>query len=155
MARGSTLVAIVIGCLVAPLLADPRFGGVFQYIQQFQGYIWPGVVAAFVMALVLPRAPGAAGVFALLAGPVIYGVFQFTEKSVAHPWGHSLHFLIQVFFAFVFVAVAMAVITLVKPLAEPRRLPERAEMMVETSLAAKVAGATVLVGVAAIFWFFR
>ena len=155
VARGSTLVAIVIGCLVAPMLADPKFGGVFQFIQQFQGYIWPGVVAAFVMSLVLPRAPGAAGVFALIAGPVIYGVFQFTEKSVAHPWGHSLHFLIQVFFAFVIVAAAMVVITLVKPLAEPRRLPERAEMMVETSLAAKVAGAAVLVGVAAIFWFFR
>lgn len=90
---------------------------------------------------------------------IIYycGLNQFIVQRnlAARPWGHSLHFLIQVFFAFVIVAVAMALITLVKPLAEPRRLPERAEMMVETSLAAKVAGAAVLVGVAAIFWFFR
>lgn len=150
-----TLLALGVGCLVAPQLADPRFGGVFQFIQQFQGYIWPGVVAAFVMAFALPRAPAAAGVFALVAGPALYGLLQFTEKSAARPWGHGLHFLIQVFVAFAVVCAGMALIAWLRPLAEPRRLPERAEMAVPTAPSVKIAGAAVLVGVVALFIVFR
>ena len=64
------------GCLLAPALADPSYGGVFQFIQQFQGYIWPGVVAAFAFGLLVPQAPGSAGVAALVSGPAIYWLFQ-------------------------------------------------------------------------------
>ena len=91
LGRVATAVFVVVGCLLAPRLADPRFGGVFQYIQQFQGYIWPGVVAAFLFGMLVPKAPGAAGVTALVSGPVIYGLFQRFS---------SLHFLIQVALAF-------------------------------------------------------
>lgn len=153
--RGVTLLAIVVGCLTAPHLADPKFGGVFQFIQQFQGYIWPGVVAAFVMAFALPRAPAAAGVFALIAGPAVYGAFQLTEKSAGRPGGHTIHFLIQVFLSFAIVALIMWVITLVRPMAEPRRLPERAEMAVPTDPVVKLAGAAVLAGVLILFVVFR
>ncbi len=153
--RAVTLVAIVMGCLSAPHLADPRFGGVFQFIQQFQGYIWPGVVAAFVMAFVLPRAPAAAGVFALVAGPLTYGAFQFTEKSAARPDGHSLHFLIQVFLSFLIIAVVMALIAWRRPLPGPRLLPERVGMNVATAPVVKVAGAAVLLGVLVLFVVFR
>lgn len=153
--RVVTLVAITIGCLTAPQLADPKFGGVFQFIQQFQGYIWPGVVAAFVMAFVLPRAPAAAGVFALVAGPVLYGLLQMTERSAARPGGHSLNFLIQVFVAFIVLCAGMWLITLVRPLSEPRRLPERPEMAVPTAPVVKLAGALVLAGVGLLFWVFR
>ena len=55
LGRVLTILFVVAGCWVAPMLDNPKFGGVFQYIQQFQGYIWPGVVAAFLGALVLPR----------------------------------------------------------------------------------------------------
>ncbi len=46
LGRVATGVFLVAGCLLAPVLANPRFGGVFQFIQNNQGYIWPGVVAA-------------------------------------------------------------------------------------------------------------
>ncbi len=62
-------VFIVAACLLAPRLDDPKFGGVFNYIQQFQGYIWPGVVAAFLFGMLVPQAPGSAGVAALVCGP--------------------------------------------------------------------------------------
>ncbi len=153
--RAVTVVAVIVGCLAAPALADPKFGGVFNFIQQFQGYIWPGVVGAFLMAFALPRAPAAAGIFALISGPVIYGVFQFTERSATRPEGHAIHFLLQVFYSFVIVSVGMALITLVRPMAEPRRLPERPEMAVPTDPVVKIAGAAVLVGVVAIFIVFR
>lgn len=155
VARTVTLLAVVVGCLTAPRLADPAFGGVFQFIQQFQGYIWPGVVAAFVMAFVLPRAPAGAGVFALIGGPVLYALFQYAERSASRPGGHSIHFLIQVFFTFLIVCLGMWVIRLVRPLPEPRRLPERGEMVVATSGIAKLAGAAVIAGVIALFILFR
>lgn len=144
--RATTLVVIVISCSLAPFLSDPEFGGIFQFIQQFQGYIWPGVVAAFVMAFLLPRAPGSAGVTALILAPALYAVMQNGYGS----W-HGLHFLIQVLISFLVTCMVMFVITLAKPLSEPRVLPERSEMAVETSLVAKIAGAAVLTGVAAFF----
>jgi SSS family solute:Na+ symporter len=153
--RAATVVAVVAGCLVAPHLADPRFGGVFQYIQQFQGYIWPGVVAAFVMAFVLPRAPAAAGVLALVTGPLIYAALQLTARSDSRPWGHGLHFLIQVFLAFAVTAALMALVTWWRPLTAPRTLPVREEIETTSSPAAKLAGAAVLIGVAAFFVVFR
>jgi SSS family solute:Na+ symporter len=76
LGRGLTVGFVLAGCMIAPMLANPEFGGVFQYIQQFQGYIWPGVVAAFLMPFVLPRLPGMAGVVALVGGPVLYGISQ-------------------------------------------------------------------------------
>ena len=107
------------------------------------------------MAFVLPRAPAAAGVFALVAGPLIYGAFQLTQKSAAHPGGHSIHFLIQVFLSFLIIAAVMWLITLARPLAEPRRLPERVEMAVPTDPVVKIAGAAVLLAVLGLFVIFR
>jgi solute:Na+ symporter, SSS family len=151
MGRGLTVLFVVVGCLVAPVLDDPKFGGVFQYIQQFQGYIWPGVVAAFLGAFLLPRAPAAAGVTALVLGPIAYGVLQFTAKTADRPWGHEIHFLLQVLVAFVVVAAAMGAITAIRPLATPRVLPVRVEMSTETDPIVKWTGAAVIAGVVIFF----
>jgi SSS family solute:Na+ symporter len=155
LGRGLTLCFVIAGCLIAPILDDPKFGGVFQYIQQFQGYIWPGVVAAFLMPFILPKVPGAAGVVALVAGPVVYAAFQFTSRTEGRPWGHEIHFLLQVLFAFLIVAAAMVVMTLIKPLAKPKELPVREEIALSTEPVVKIAGGLVLLGVViffAVFW---
>jgi SSS family solute:Na+ symporter len=151
LGRGLTLAFVIAGCSIAPALDDPRFGGVFQYIQQFQGYIWPGVVAAFVMPFVLPKVPAAAGAVALVTGPFAYAAFQFTTKSAERPWGHDIHFLLQVLLAFLIVAAAMTVMTLASPLANPKALPERGEIDLRTEPVVKIAGALVILGVVAFF----
>ena len=147
LGRVMTLVFVVIGCSMAPMLDDPAFGGVFQFIQQFQGYIWPGVVAVFVFGFIMRRAPGSAGVTALILGPVIYGLFQ---KFVP-----EIHFLTQVLITFLTLCAVMGVITLAVPLKEPRVLPVREDMDVKTSPVAWVAGIAVVLGVVvfyAVFW---
>jgi SSS family solute:Na+ symporter len=147
LGRVTTALFVIAGCLLAPRLADPKFGGVFQYIQQFQGYIWPGVVAAFLFGMVVPRAPGPAAVAALLAGPILYGLFQ--------RYATGLHFLIQVFVTFVLVVAIMGLITWLKPLATPRVLPVREGVEVRTTPGVKAAAALVLAAVAVfyvIFW---
>jgi SSS family solute:Na+ symporter len=147
LGRIMTMIFVVAGCLLAPMLDDPKFGGVFQYIQQFQGYIWPGVVAAFLFGMMVPKAPGAAGVAALISGPTIYGLFQkFTVE---------LHFLIQVAITFLLVLMIMGIITFCKPLDKPRELPVREDIEIRTMPEVKLAGGLVLAAVIAfyiIFW---
>ncbi len=147
LGRVTTGAFVVVGCLLAPMLADPKFGGVFQYIQQFQGYIWPGVVAAFLFGMVIPKAPGAAGVAALISGPIIYGIFQKSSTT--------LHFLIQVALTFAIVVAIMSLITLLWPLRSPKVLPVREGMDTRTATEVKVAGVAVILAVAVfyiIFW---
>lgn len=152
LGRGLTLGFVVAGCLIAPALDDPRFGGVFQYIQQFQGYIWPGVVAAFLMPFVLPRVPAMAGVAALVTGPLAYAAFQFTERTKTRPDGiHEIHFLLQVLYAFAVVAAVMAVMTSISPRHQPTELPRRGGMELTTEPVVKIAGALVIAGVIAFF----
>jgi SSS family solute:Na+ symporter len=152
LGRILTVVLVIAGCLIAPALDDPRFGGVFQFIQQFQGYIWPGVVAAFVMPFVLPRVPAAAGVVALLTGPLAYAALQFTEKTEKRPAGlHEIHFLLQVLIAFVVVAAVMVLLTTVRPRTTPSTLPEKQDIPQSTDPVVKIAGALVIAGVIAFF----
>jgi solute:Na+ symporter, SSS family len=141
--RIMTVVCVLIGCSLAPRLADPKFGGVFQFIQQFQGYIWPGIVAAFVFGLLVREAPGSAGVVALAGGPIIYGMFQL--------WAPALNFLIQVAITFNLLVLAMGLITLWNPLKEPKVLPVRPGFEVETSPGVKALGAAVIAGVVVFF----
>ena len=151
LGRGLTAAFVLAGCAIAPMLDDPRLGGVFQYIQQFQGYIWPGVVAAFLLPLVLPRIPEAAGVVALLLGPLAYAALQFTVQSEQRPWGHELHFLVQVLLAFALIAGVLVLYTLLAPRPEPKQLPERDDVGVQTEPIVYVTGAAVLFGVLAFF----
>ena len=151
LGRGLTAAFVLAGCAIAPMLDDPRFGGVFQYIQQFQGYIWPGVVAAFVIPMVLPKVPEAAGVVALILGPLAYACFQFTAKSVARPRGHDLHFLIQVLLAFAVVTAVMVVWTVLAPRTHPKQLPEREAIRLDTEPIVYFTGVVVILGVLAFF----
>jgi SSS family solute:Na+ symporter len=154
LGRGLTLAFVIAGCSIAPVLDDPKFGGVFKYIQQFQGYIWPGVVAAFIMPFVLPKVPGAAGVAALVTGPLAYAAFQFTAKSEARPRGHDVHFLLQVLISFLVVGALMTAMTLISPLAKAKALPVREEISLVTEPIVKIAGGLVILGVIAFFIIF-
>ncbi|MEO8563394.1 MAG: sodium/solute symporter [bacterium] len=145
--RLATVVFVVIACTLAPMLASPRFQGVFNFIQEFQGYISPGIVAAFLIGILVPRAPAAAGVTALLGSAPVYGMLQWQLSGV--------HFLIRMLITFVVVAVAMLLITVMRPLAAPRTMPVQADLDLHSSTLAKWLGAGVVVAVVtffAVFW---
>lgn len=150
--RVLTVVFVVIGCLAAPMLTD----GVFQFIQQFQGFIWPGVVAAFLGAFLLPRAPASAGVAALVLGPVLYSIFQLLTKQglfagiLAEPV-FEMHFLMQVLACFLIIFAVMGWLAVIRPLPRPVTLPVREEMDLRTEPIVYLAGAAVIAGVIAFF----
>ena len=68
--RWATALIALFACLIAPL--PGKFEGVFNYIQEIWGFISPGIVAAFLVGLVLKRAPTIAGRTALILGPILY-----------------------------------------------------------------------------------
>ena len=145
--RIMTVVFMLIGCWIAPRLADPRFGGIFHYIQEFQGYISPGILAAFVFGFVIKRAPAAAGIAALLASAPIYGV-------LAWKFGH-IAFLNRMAITFALILAIMALITWWRPLAEEKKLPVREEVEKSTSALVPILGSMVIaavVGFYILFW---
>jgi SSS family solute:Na+ symporter len=145
--RTMTLIFVFIGCIIAPQLGHPRFHGIFNYIQEFQGYISPGILAAFLFGLIFKRAPGAAGVTALVANPLIYGFLHWQFGDIA--------FLNRMAITFVIILVLMAAITLWRPLQKPMVLPVREAFDMRPSPLIKWLGVTVIaltITLYIIFW---
>jgi len=144
--RVMTVAFVVIGCLIAPQLGHPGLKGVFNFIQEFQGYISPGIVAAFLVGFLVPRAPAAAGPTALLVSAPIYGSLHWQCGSV--------HFLIRMMITFCAVALIMVAMRLVAPLAEPKAIPARQDVELHNSRLALVLGGVIIGCVAAFFVIF-
>ena len=134
--RTMTLVFVFIGCFIAPQLGHPRFHGIFNYIQEFQGYISPGILGAFLFGLIFKRAPAAAGVTALVANPLIYGFLHWQFGDIA--------FLNRMAITFVIILVLMAAITFLRPLQKPMVLPVREAFDMRPSPVIKWLGITVI-----------
>jgi SSS family solute:Na+ symporter len=144
--RVMTILFVVIGCALAPYLDHPRFKGVFNFIQEFQGYISPGIVAAFLVGIGLRRAPPSAGVLALLISAPLYGLLHWQMGGV--------HFLLRMAITFVLVSTLMLIQTLVMPMSEPRPMPVRKDMDMRSSPLAVCCGVAVMAGVVAFFVLF-
>ncbi len=123
--RATVPVCVVIGCLIAPQLANPKFSGAFAYIQEFQGFISPGVLMIFLFGLFVPRAPRISGVVGLALSPIVYGALYFGAPDMA--------FLNRMAITCGVIAAAIIALTLIKPLSEPVTLPRQENMELETS----------------------
>jgi SSS family solute:Na+ symporter len=127
----------VIGCVISPLLDNPVFGGIFKYIQEFQGFISPGILAVFVFGLLVHKAPALCGVVGLVVNPMVYGLLKIVAPNLA--------FLDRMAVCFFVVVGLMAVITWLKPLEKPVELPTQTRIQLESSEGAKRAGIAVVV----------
>ena len=137
----------VIGCVISPLLDNPAFGGIFTYIQEFQGFISPGILAVFVFGLLVARAPAICGPLGLVLNPPVYGILKLLLPSLA--------FLDRMAVCFFVVIALMAVITWLKPLDKPVELPHNTRIALDSSPGAKAAGIAVVVvtlTLYAVFW---
>ena len=140
-------VLVVIGCVIAPWLADPKFGGAFAYIQEFQGYISPGILVVFLFGLFIKRAPRICGVLALVLSPVIYGILHYFWPDLA--------FLNRMAITVGALSLILAVITFIQPLSEPISLPEQTKIEMNSSRRAKIFGLIVVactIGLYLLFW---
>ncbi|HUT08923.1 MAG TPA: sodium/solute symporter [Thermoguttaceae bacterium] len=135
--RISVVVFVTIGCLISPLLGHPKLGGIFKYIQEFQGFISPGILAVFVFGLLVRKAPPICGVVGLLLNPAIYGILMFVLPNFA--------FLDRMAVSFFCLLAVMGVLTAIKPLKEPVKMPTRTKIELQSSPVAKFFGALVVI----------
>lgn len=148
--RVFVLLFVLIALLIAPNLGSPAFGGIFTFIQEFQGFISPGVLAVFLFGLLIHRAPRMVGTIGLLLNPVLYGLFKFSPsipviKDIAimqqvAAWS----FLNRMALCFIIILIVLTIVTLLKPLAKPIELPVNTKMDMTPSKGTKLFGAIVI-----------
>jgi solute:Na+ symporter, SSS family len=146
---GRTTVAIfaAIGCLVAPLLGNPRFGGIFTFIQEFQGFISPGILAVFLFGFFVPRANRWSGAVGLLICPVTFGLLKWALPSLA--------FLDRMAVTFFIVLAILTAMTMIRPKRDADMLEHAPSIELTSSKGAMIAGGFVVVATLAlyvIFW---
>lgn len=143
------LIFVVIAALIAPTLSHPAFGGIFTFIQEFQGFISPGVIAIFIFGMLVPRAPRFLGWSGIVLNAVLYGAFKWFLGDMivdAGLWfSDEISFLDRMALCLFLVSIYCAVMTIWKPLPEPVRLPENKDVDLTSSPLAKVCGAGVVV----------
>jgi len=130
------VIFVLIAILVAPQLGRPEFGGIFTFIQEFQGFISPGILAIFVFGLLVHRAPRVCGTVGLLLNPVLYGSLKMLAPQIA--------FLDRMAICFAAVLAVLGVITLVRPMPRPVDLPVNASMDMRVDRGTKVFGGVVV-----------
>ena len=146
--RAFVAVFVLIACLIAPGLGDPKFGGIFTFIQEFQGFISAGILSVYLFGFLVPRTPRYMGWVGILLNVVLYGALKWYIAP-------EMPFLNRMAVCFGVVMAALALVTLIKPMAKPVVLPTTDLIALESSKAAKIWGIVVVVCTLvlyAIFW---
>jgi SSS family solute:Na+ symporter len=146
--RICTVVFVLIALLIAPQLGSPRFGGIFTFIQEFQGFISPGILAIFIFGLLVHRAPRSVGTVGLLLNPVLYGILKFLPQT------SGISFLNRMAICFGIVLAVLTVMTLMNPLKKPVTLPVNENMDLTESKTAKFFGGIVIVCMVSLYVIF-
>jgi len=145
--RICTIVFVLVAMVIAPSLGSPKFGGIFTFIQEFQGFISPGILAVFVFGLLVRKAPRMVGTVGLVLNPALYGLFKVVIPEVS--------FLNRMTLCFGIVCAVLTAITLLRPLKDPIVLPVNEKMSMATSRSTKFWGLLVVlltVALYVIFW---
>jgi solute:Na+ symporter, SSS family len=156
MGRIMTIVFVLIGVSIAPVLGQASFKGIFNYIQEFQGFVSPGVLAAFLFGLVVKRAPAAAGAVAMALSPIIYGITMVLFGDIPFFVQHhitivSIAFLNRMTISFVVIVLTMTVMTIISPMKKQVVLPVRREFDVKPAAGTLVFGGVVIFALAATY----
>ncbi len=155
------MVFVLIAIFIAPKLDSPAFGGIFTFIQEFQGFISPGILAIFLFGLLVHRAPRHAGTVGLVLNPILYGTLKWADRIPGFGQTELAGKLAQIAFlnrmaiCFGIILAVLAVMTVIKPLPEPVVLPTNPKMDMTSSRGAKLAGVGVVIltlALYAIFW---
>lgn len=147
MGKFFTVLFVLISCLIAPNLGNPAFGGIFTFIQEFQGFISPGVLMVFLFGFLVPRAPRFLGWLGILVNVVLYAYLYLFQSGIP--------FLNRMAICFGVVFAVMSIITLVKPMEKPVVMPTTDLIALESSKIAKIWAVGVVIATIAlyiVFW---
>ncbi len=136
--RGFVVAFVLIACLIAPGLGNPKFGGIFTFIQEFQGFISAGILSVYLFGFLVPRTPRYMGWVGILLNVVLYGALKWFIAP-------EMPFLNRMAVCFGVVMATLALVTLIKPMAKPVVLPTTDLIALESSKSAKIWGVVVVV----------
>jgi SSS family solute:Na+ symporter len=126
----AVVVAMVLGVLLSFVIGDMLMGEGkqgFQYIQEYTGFVSPGIFAMFILGFFWKKATSNAALFATIGGLGFAIVFKFlpywTNLSFLQPFGYSklngdgvyeIPFLDRMGFVFVICIVGMYIISMIE-----------------------------------------
>ncbi len=143
------VVCVLIAMCLAPFLNSPVFGGIFNFIQEFQGFISPGVLCVFLFGFFVPKCPRIFGWLGIVVNAVLYGALKITMPEMA--------FLNRMSVCLIVCILLGAILTFVNSArgGEAVVVPEKSEVPLEGSKKAKAFGAFVVLATLilyTIFW---
>ena len=152
MGKIGVLVCAVIATVISPFLDNPAFGGIFTFIQEFQGFLSPGVLAVFLFGFFVPKCPRIFGWLGILIGAASFAAFKWvsilgcTDSSFLNRMGYSL----------IVVCVVGAILTIVNALkgGEAVVLGDKGIIEMKTSGRAKAFGLAVVIATLALYYIF-
>jgi solute:Na+ symporter, SSS family len=155
--RGFVVLFVLLAALVAPSLDN--FESIFAYIQEFQGFISPGILAVFIFGFFSPKTPRYFGAVGIGLNVVSYGSFKLFlgDWVVSKGWWYAdqIAFLDRMAICFFIVMIAGILLTLIKPMKTPVVLPVNDQIELESSKGAKIVGIGVVIATIAlyaVFW---
>ena len=116
------LIAMIIGCVISPMLGIDKKGG-FEFIQEYTGFVSPGIFAMFILGFFWKKATSNAALFATIGGFLLSVFFKFLPNfanlGFLSPYGfattvngrYEIPFLDRMGFVFVICMVMMYLIS--------------------------------------------
>lgn len=148
---------VVLAGLVAPKLDS--FTSIYAYIQEFQGFISPGILAVFILGFFSPRTPRYFGALGIGINVVAYPAMKWTigPWMVEHGWWYSdqMAFLDRMAICFFVVLLSGLLVTLLNPMRQPVEMPVNNQIELNDSKGAKLVGLGVIITTIAlyvVFW---
>lgn len=155
--RMFVVIFVIMASILAPFLNS--LNSIFKYIQEFQGFISPGILAVFIFGFFSPRTPRWFGVVGITTNAVCYGAFKLFLGDVLVQNGlwfaDEVAFLDRMAICFFIVVVLGIIITKLMPLKNPVVMPESTAIELESSKGAKLVGVVVVlmtIALYAVFW---
>lgn len=121
--RITVLIAIALAMIIAPFMGIDKKGG-FQYIQEYTGFVSPGIFAMFILGFFWKKTTANAALFATIGGFILSVIFKFmpnwVDLSFLSPIGFSaqnsdgiyeIPFIDRMGFVFLICVIGMYIIT--------------------------------------------
>lgn len=138
----TVVVSMILAVLIAPLLGIDKKGG-FQYIQEYTGFVSPGIFAMFILGFFWKKTTSNAALFATVGGFAFSLFFKFLpnimDLSFLEPFGfakanaegvYEIPFLDRMGFVFIISVLGMIIISLI----DNRRGIQPKALIVERSM---------------------
>ncbi|HJT73773.1 MAG TPA: sodium/sugar symporter [Chitinophaga sp.] len=147
--RVVVVVAMILAIIISPFLGIDKKGG-FQFIQEYTGFVSPGIFAMFILGFFWKRTTPNAALFAMIGGfalsivlkslPLgvdLSGLYDFGFAVPNTEGVYEIPFLDRMGIVFVVCVIGMVIISLIAP-AKPKKITTDSGEVIETAHALEV-----------------